>query len=348
MPVITREELRGQLKRLELSPLYLLYGQEAYLRDLAARTIADRSFTANDLRDFNESTFRLQSEDDLQRALDTARQLPMMAHRRVVRVEDVRISATGYRDTVTDKSTDALTGYLTDPAPDTVLIFVADELNGNRRVAKLLKEYCVAVEFTRMDERELAAWARRQFKDAGAEIDEYTLRYLLSRVEPDLRRISNEISKLIAAALPQSVVTADLIDGLVPHTRELSNFELTDHLMAGRSREAMQTLAKVLDEGTEPLALLGLISYNYRRLLMVKDMMARGVDRNQVVKILNMRYRDQEPFLAAARRIDRKTLTNAIDRLSQVDLAIKTSAGGGGPSAARMQLEVLVAELAAR
>ena len=98
MPVLTREDLRNQLKRREITPVYLLFGAETYLRDLAVKTITDFAFAEGDFRDFNDTGFSLNTEDNLVRALAVAEQLPMMASRRVIRVTDIRISATGHRD----------------------------------------------------------------------------------------------------------------------------------------------------------------------------------------------------------------------------------------------------------
>jgi DNA polymerase III delta subunit len=81
-------------------------------------------------------------------------------------------------------------------------------------------------------------------------------------------------------------------------------------------------------------------------LLIAKDLMSKGVDRGKVANAVKLRYRDQEPFLAAARRADTQSLTHAIQHLAAADLAIKTSKGGGGPVAARLQIEMLVCELA--
>jgi DNA polymerase III delta subunit len=106
-------------------------------------------------------------------------------------------------------------------------------------------------------------------------------------------------------------------------------------------------LKKLLDDGSEPVQLLGLLLYNFRRLLMVKVMMDRGQDRREVAGILKMRYQDQEAFLASARRADRKQLLSVFDRLAETDLATKTSLGGGGDSGSRMQIEILVCEMAA-
>lgn len=344
--VFSREELRNQLKRREISPVYLLFGPETHLRDLAAKTITDLAFSEGDLRDFNETSFSLNTEDNLRRALAAAQQLPMMAQRRVVRINDIRISATGFRDTITEDHESILSAYLADPAPDSVVIFVADELNGVRKMGKFLREKTVAVEFARLDDQELAKWARKEIDEAEADIDDLALKYLLSRVGSDVRRLTNEIKKLAAAALPEKRITAELIDALVPNSREISNFDLTDHLVAGRKSQAMRALAKILDDGAEPLALLGLISYNFRRLLIAKEMMDRSAPRAEIASAVKLFGRGQEDFLAAARRADIGKLTYAVQKLAGTDLAIKTSMAGGGPAGSRMQIEMLVCELA--
>jgi DNA polymerase-3 subunit delta len=346
MPVISRENLWSQMQGLDFAPVYVLFGPETQLRDLAAKAIADRSFAEGDFRDFNESTFSLNNEGNLQHALAAAEQLPMMASRRVIRVTDMRISQTGFRDTVTEAHEPQLTSYLENPSPHAIVIFVADELNGVRKMGKLLREKTRAVEFVPLNDDQFAKYARTVVQKAGAEIDEPTLRLLMGHIGPNVRRLTNEINKLATAAMPERRITADLIEAIVPNTREISNFELTDHLLAGRTSKALSVLAKILDDGAEPLALLGLISYNYRRLLMAKDMMARGAERADVGKVVKLRFSDQEHFLAAARRADMKALTVALHRLAETDVAIKSSIGGSGPSGSRMQIEMLVCELA--
>lgn len=343
--VLSREDLRNQLKRHEIAPVYLLYGAESYLRDLAAKTITERAFAKGDFRDLNETSFSLNNEDNLRQALAAAEQLPMMSSRRVVRVTDVRISATGYRDTITEAHETALGSYLKNPSSTAVVIFVADELNGVRKMSKLLKENTTAVEFTKLTDLELANWAREKFAEQGSAIDSGAVNRLISLIGPDVRRLSNEVSKLATAALPDRAITYELIDALVANSREIDSFSFTDHLIAGRRGKAVAALRKILDDGGEPVMLLGSLSYTYRRLLMAKDMMERGRDRRDVANAVRLRYNDQEPFLTAARRTKLTSLTKAIQRLAETDLAIKTSLGGS-TSGARMQIEMLVCELA--
>jgi DNA polymerase III subunit delta len=343
---ITREQLREQLRRREIAPVYSLYGAETYQRDLAAKTIAELSFGNDDFRDFNDDEFSLNIADNIRNALAAADQLPMMAARRVVRITEVRVSNSAAKDTLKEEHFDALSAYLANPSPSSVVIFIADELNGTRKVGKLLREKTVSADFTPLDEDQLADWARQELKKNNSDMDNRSLRHLIGRIGPDVRRLSIEIEKLSTAALPEKFIDADLIDQLVSNTREISNFDLTDNLVGGNKKKALQILSKILDDGAEPIALIGLLSYNFRRLLMVKDMMERGVDRGEVAKVVKLRYNDQEPFLASARRADIDKLKLAVARLAETDLAIKTSVGGSAPKGPRLQLEMLVCELA--
>ncbi|MCC6330265.1 MAG: DNA polymerase III subunit delta [Acidobacteria bacterium] len=338
---LSREQLRAQLRQRKIAPVYVLFGAETYLRDAAARYIADLCFSEGDLREFNEDEYSLNTPENLRSALAAAEQLPMMAAKRVIRVTEVHVAASSNRDTLKEEFEEALAAYLANPCQSTVLIILADELNGNRKLTKLLINKALAVEFKPLDGGALQKWVTDRFRELGAEADAATVRHLVDTVGNDVRRLNNEVAKLSAAALPDGRVTLDLIDALVPNSRELSNFSVTDELVAGRKDKALRDLKKILDDGMEPLGLLGLIGTTYRRLLMVNEMLRRGD-----AKGASSLPFGKDAFLASARRIEQKKLVHAIRRISETDLAIKTSIAGSGTAGARMQIEMLVCELA--
>src|SRR5215216_4148999 len=88
MKILLREELRNQLKKGEIAPIYLFFGAEKYLRDLAAKTVADFALKDAPLREFNETEFSL-SDTEFRNAIAAAEQLPMISSRRVVKITDV-------------------------------------------------------------------------------------------------------------------------------------------------------------------------------------------------------------------------------------------------------------------
>lgn len=345
MAVISRDDLRNQLKRREVAPVYVLFGEESYLRDLAAKTIADIVLKDAQLREFNENEFSLNSPDQLPTALAAADQLPMMAAKRVVRISDVRITATGSRDSLKEDYEGMLTSYLDNPSPDSVVLFIADDFDKRRKAAKLLADKAVAVEFKALDDEEALHWTKGRIKDSGFSYDDEAARLLVSMVGDDIRRLASEIEKVCTSILPDRLITVEAVERLVTNSRELSNFELSDHLISKNRRKALEILTKILDDGAEPLMLLGLIASNFHRLLLAKEMMEQGIDRGEISRSLKLPYRKQEEFLANARRTGREVIAKVLERIAETDLAIKTSRGGGGPHGARLQLEVLVCEL---
>jgi DNA polymerase-3 subunit delta len=314
MPIVKKEKLRESLRKREIAPVYLLYGAETYLRDTAARTIADLTFSTVDVRDFNENEFSLNPSDSLKTALAAAEQLPMMAAKRLIRITDVRISSTGRLDTVREEHENLLSGFLERPPEHSVVIFIADELSSSRKLSKLLKEKCVSVEFQELEVKERSDWARTRINDLGSNIDDNALRHLITLTGADLRRLSNEIAKLSTAALPDKRISTELIDSLVANTGEIGQWDFLNHLNAGRKRGALAALKKMLDDGEEPLMILGQIAGSYRR-------------------------------NAIEGRDDRMNMAARMKRLERTDLAIKTSVGAGGPAGVRMHLEKLVCEL---
>lgn len=339
MGTITREELWRRLKGGRIDPLYLLFGPEGYLRDAAARAIADAALKGAALREFNESSFSLAGVD-VQQAIAAAEQLPMMSGRRVVRITD--FSRKPPRAPLPEADEEALERYITRPVETTVVLFITDDLDKRRKLSKTLMEVCTTVEFAALKDAELAAWARDRLKHLGASADERTLRQVVALTGASVRQLSTELEKLSTAALPGGHITMEMVEALVGRSRELSNFELTDHLIARDRRRALDTLSKLLDDGAEPVMLIGLLASSYHRLALAKDLMARGAPNEEVFRLVPMPPGKRKEFLATARRADAVELERRLRRIAEADLAIKSSR-----ATPRLQLELLVCELSA-
>jgi DNA polymerase III subunit delta len=336
MTVRSRKDLERELKQGNLAPVYLLFGPEGYLRDEAARAITNEALRDTLLREFNESTFSL-AQTDVQEAIAAAEQLPMMASRRVVCLRDFM--------KLLETDEESLLRYLARPAESTVMIFVTEDLDKRRKLSKTLMQECAAFEFTYLKVPELKAWARAYLKSLKAELDEQTLQRIIELVGNDIRLLSNELGKLAAGALPSGRISIELVEALVGRSRELSNFDLADHLIARNRKRALETLRHLLADGSEPVMLIGLIASNYHRLALARELLERG-SRQDVFKQVPMPFYKQDQFLALIQRTDAGTIAKGLKRIAAADLAIKTSLGGGGPKGAHLQLEMLVCELA--
>ena len=330
MPVRTSRDLTQALKKGQIEPVYFLFGPETYLRDEAARLIADEAMRGTLLREFNDSTFNLTS-NDARDAIAAAEQLPMMSQRRVVRIKNL--------GKLKEADEEVLLNYVNRPVETSVVIFITEDIDKRKKLAKLLMAGA-AFEFQPLKPNELQAWIRSYLRDLTAEIEPQALQRILETVSSDLHTVANELNKLFVAALPSGRITTELVDSLVGRSREHMNWELSDHILSRNRRGALKTLQDLLDDGVEPLLLIGLIAGTYRRMALAKALLSQGASPATIFSEVRMPPFKQRDYLAMLNRVDSERLARTIRRVAETDLAIKTS-----KATPRMQVEMLVCEL---
>ena len=329
MKTLTRAELERSLRE-DPKPLYLLVGPERYLRDAAARALTEAALRGTLLREFNEASFNL-LRDSVHSAIAAAEQLPMMSDRRVVRVRDFA--------RLREADEETLVRYLNNPSPSTVMIFIADDLDKRKRSTKSLLDNCVVVDFPPLKDAEAKAWVKSRLKELKVTADDAVLSEIIRLVGTDVQTLFNEIDKLASAVADTGRITSAAVDELIDRSRELSNFELGDHLLANNRKRAIETLHRLLDDGAEPVMLIGLIAGNYHRLALAKSLLAKG-GREEVFRNISLPPFKRDAYIANLQRNDAAKIARGLQLTAAADLAIKTS-----QATPRLQLEMLVCEL---
>lgn len=345
--ILDREALRKQLKASQIMPVYLLFGEEAFLRDLAVETIT-KKVLGDGFSEFDRSVFDV-SETKIEDILVAARRLPF-GQKHVVEIRNVKIAAVSSKDTLKERDEQLIKEYLEKPSQTSVLIFVAEEFDRRRKLAKLFLEKASVVEFKKLHGTELVAWIKKKFESMQVMAEDSAIELLIRLVGNSLQELSLECEKLATAVLTESTaddpdterqsISAELIRRLVPDRFVPENFVLADYLLEKNRVKAMETLRKLLDEGVEPTLLLGLIASSFRRIFLIKEMMKKDMDRVQIARIAKIPYHRQEEYFRIARRSDAKRLSDCLIKIAEADLAIKTSR-----STPRLQLEILLLEL---
>jgi len=343
----SREVLEQQVRTGQFAPLYLLEGPEKWLRERALHQIQAAAIDPS-LGDFNASQISV-AGGNLEEALRLARQYPLMAARRLVVVRD-------FESLSEEGPIEALKNYLGSPAETTILVFTTPGLDNRRTIASLLKKGCQVVSFPLLDDSQAVQWARGYVEEAGCRLDPAVAGRLIGRVGVELGRLVPELEKLLCylggsqeeRSRTRPAITAEVLDLLVRDSREHSNFELTDAILAGDRGRALRLLDRIYTNGSDSpqsisLMMLGAIASNYRRLAMAKDLMAQSLPNSEVAQALGMSPYAVTHVNEKARRLDWSVLQKGIERLAQTDLALKSSLG-----TPRLQMELLICELTAK
>jgi DNA polymerase-3 subunit delta len=195
-----------------------------------------------------------------------------------------------------------------DPDAGTAVVLRAAATGRQAKFFKDVQRVAATVLVNRLKPAERASWLRAEVRRLGRKADETAVAALGDTVGQDLDR------------------------GI---------FELTDAMFAGDAATALDRLDALIDQGEDPIRLLGFIASQLRLLLRVAD--HPELPKAQVAGLLGAGVRDWQVDRARRqlRRFRPGDLHRALDLIAEADAHIRN----GTPSP-RLLLELLIARLA--
>jgi DNA polymerase III subunit delta len=320
MPQASPEKLLEQLARGKPVAAVLLLGTDHYLREMCRSRIIDTCVPEN-ARDW--AVARLSARDaGWDEILQRAETLPMLAPRQVIVVEDVE-SVERLGEKSREEIIAALEKYLSSPAPFTVLLLEASELDGRQKFRKLLGEKALVVELT-IGGESATVLAAQMAKDLGAEIDRDAAALLADIVNSEPARIHGELEKLATYKLGSGRITAADVETLVVAARKNTVWQLTEMLASRRRRDALSFLDNLLREGEQPIGIVGALAWTYRKLIEARDLPAH-TGGFQAARQLGMRPEAAEAAVRQAHRVSKSELLSGLVALADADSQLKSS-----------------------
>jgi DNA polymerase III delta subunit len=215
-----------------------------------------------------------------------------------------------------------LEDYVASPEPTTTLVFVASDIDRQRRLSKALQKNATIVVFEGLprgmggspDLRQAARRAeeivRAAVADAGKVIDRPALRLIAERAGTDIARLRGDLERLLLYAAAKTTITLEDVQEVVRGEMSWDDWAVTNAISRGNTREALRELGLALDAGGVSYQILGQLAWFVR-----------------------------DRFPAA----DPHRIRPAVEALFRTDVDLKSS--GGDP---RVLLERLVVELCRR
>ena len=241
------KQLKEDLKNQTFHPVYLLYGEEDYLK----RMYRDRLKKAvlGDGDEMNYSYFE-GKDIDFPTLREAANTLPFFSDHRIIIIENSRWF----------KNASELADYLPAMPDTTVMVFVEKEIDKRNKLYKYVNKNGLAVEMTTMTERELKAWVALLLKQSGRKIQESTASYLLEQVDNSMTNIKNELDKLIAYTEGREIITKEDIDAVCSIQVTGRIFQMMDAVASGNQGETLRLYHDLLTLRENPMSILYLLT----------------------------------------------------------------------------------------
>ncbi|MDX1522025.1 MAG: DNA polymerase III subunit delta [Anaerolineae bacterium] len=264
--------------------------------------------------------------------------MPFLAPRRLVIIRNYLAGLAKKTEVL-----EALIDYVQHLSPTTDLILVEpDTLDRRHPLLKIANEIG-EVHFAGLDRKNLHPWIMKRAETLDTAIKPDAANLLGRLVGLELRTLNNELEKLALYVKGERPIEVADVELLVPYTEEADQFGFANAIGQRNARRAYDQMGKELEEGKNPMAILGSIAAQIRALLEVKDMHERGLSPAEIAQAKGWRsdYAAKARLREAA-KFSMTRLEQILEMLLEFDLAIKT-----GRMDSVLALDLLIARLCA-
>ena len=316
------KELKKQLKENSLGTLYVLHGEEAYLRDFYLNEIK-KSILAGGMEEFNLHV--LDGKDLSPRAISEAVDcLPMMCPRTMVVVNDYDLGGAPEADR------DALIALFEDLPEYVCLVFVYDlteyKMDARTKLAQSIKTHGLTVPFPHQNQNDLVDWICRRFRALDHDIDSEQAKYLIFLCGDLMNTLAGEIAKIGAYAKHTRITRQDIDAVAVPQLDAIV-FQMTDALLQRNFDRASKVMGDLLAQQEHPIMILYMLGRQLRQLYTARLAFEQRKDSQYLVELWGMHPFPAGNLMKAAPRFDSNWCRRAIARAAEVDLAMKSTSG---------------------
>ena len=275
-------ELWKKIKSGHIDPVYLLFGTEAFFINETKQLLVDNVLSADEA-EFNLSTYDLE-ETPIEVILEDAETLPFLGERRLILLHNPVFLTSEKTKEKVEHNIAKLQAYLKEPAPFSVLVFVApyEKLDERKKITKDLKRSSEIFEAKKMSEQELKKWLQTRAAFNKVQITDSAAIRMIELVGSNLFMLTSEMDKIALYMDETKMIDEDIVEKMVSKSLEQNIFTLIEKIVNRKVDEALAIYYDLLKQNEEPLKILALIAGQFRLIYQVKDLSRRGYGQQQI------------------------------------------------------------------
>lgn len=306
-------------------PVYLLYGEETYLKRQYKQKLRQALAAVDDT--MNVALYEGKNINPGE-IIDLAETLPFFAEHRLIILENTGMFK---------NSCEELADYIKHITDTTCLVFVEEEVDKRGKMYKAVKNNGRVVEFARQTDALLTKWILSRLKREGKKITQSDMQLLLEKTGNDMENIDKELEKLFCYTLGRDVITAEDLEAVCVPKITGKIFEMVDKIAQKQQKQALDLYYDLLALQEPPMRILFLIARQFQILLQVKELRKQGYENALIASKAGIPGFAVRKDLAQAERFTAGQLREAVADCVQTEEDVKT-----GNLNDRMAVELLI------
>lgn len=265
----------------------------------------------------SRQTFYLK-DASIQEILSQARTLPFMTEAQIFRIREC--------ERLKKDDLETLANFFPLQPESTLLVFESDSITEKSPLFELIRKF-----------GEASAAGKDRGGSSAARFIEDKLRQFGKTMSPEARRrvaaevgdapsfLDSILNQLILYAGDKTEITDEMIDLFEEKWSTADTFTFIDSVVSGNTAQSLSLFHELADKGDGDLIqLLGLLNWQLKRFWLAVVMLEEGQSESVVLKKCRLFPNQARQFMAQARKMKRANVEAAVERLFQLDWAIKT------------------------
>lgn len=272
-----------KVQQKQISSVFLLYGSESYFIQNLKKHIINNTTDGDE--DENLSVYDLE-EVPIQEVIADAETFPFFGERKLIIAENPTFLKGKPDKLPFEHDLDELQRYVMDPADYSVLLFIApyEKLDERKKISKLLKKHASVAECNPVKEQEVNKWIKKLADNLDIYIDKDAYEIIEAELGTDLYLLQNELTKLATYVGENGTVTNEIAEQLIAPTANSSSLKLVDAVIARDLHKAIAIYKDLEKKKEEPIALIGLLAFQFRMIFRTKLLRQKGYSQLQIQK----------------------------------------------------------------
>ncbi len=323
------QQLLNDIQNETYKPVYLLYGDEAYLRLQYKNKLRD-ALTASD--DTMNYSYYQGKDVNVAEVIDLSETMPFLADKRVIILENTGLAKDG---------NDMLSDYVNSGIPDTsVIILVEQAVDKRTKLYKAIDKIGRCVNFDVQNDDTLKKWILGRLKREGRQITSHTLDVFLETVGTDMFTISAELEKLIAYTMGRNAIDEKDIDDVCCIRLQNRVFEMIGLMSSKKSDEVIRMYHELLALKESPYGILALIVRQFNHMLQIGDMMERGMSPKAMAPIVGLSPYVVGKYIPQVKNYTYEEMRDILEACAETDHNVKR-----GDMGAELGVELLILDI---
>ncbi|APC48206.1 DNA polymerase III subunit delta [Virgibacillus halodenitrificans] len=314
-------EIMKKVKNKQIAPVYLLYGSENYFIQKLQKEIKKQVLG----KEMDNLSFYDLDETPVQEVISDVETYPFFGERKLIIATKPSFLKAKPDRTAVEHNVEILENYLSMPVDYSVLVLIApyEKIDERKKLTKVLKKNADIAVCNPIKDYDVRKWIDNLAGQLRVFIDQDAYDIFEAELSTNLNLMENELKKMALFVGEKGTITRAVAEKLISHTASSSSLRLVDTVIDRDLAQAIAIYKDLEKMKEEPIALIGLLAFQFRTILRVKLLKLKGYSQSQMQKQLGVHPYVIKIALAREKKFTVEKLEAAMDKLAQADASMK-------------------------